>query len=72
MEQLCTTLEEAYWDYKDLYVADNPDVFPPLTFKEFVEQRTYCHSLWATPSFVPPLMMVMVGLLTLSGLCCVD
>lgn len=42
MEQLCTTLEEAYWDYKDLYVADNPDVFPPLTFKEFVELCTHC------------------------------
>jgi 8-oxo-dGTP pyrophosphatase MutT (NUDIX family) len=38
LEQLCTTLEEAYWDYKDLYAAENPDVFPPYTFKQFVEQ----------------------------------
>lgn len=37
MEQLCTTLEEAFWDYKDLYAAENPDVFPAVTFKQFVE-----------------------------------
>jgi len=38
LEQFCTILEEAYWDYKDLYATANPELFPSLSLKQFVEQ----------------------------------
>jgi hypothetical protein len=65
MEQLCTTLEEAFWDYKDLYAAENPDVFPAVTFKQFVELCTH------TPLLPPLLGHLVVGLCTRhSRACC--
>jgi hypothetical protein len=64
MEQLCTTLEEAFWDYKDLYVAENPDVFPAVTFKQFVEMCTYTASITRARARLIPRVLF----LTLSSL----
>lgn len=68
MEQLCTTLEEAFWDYKDLYVAENPDVFPAVTFKQFVEMCTLTdlHCAHLIPR------VLSLSLLTLVRVLCCD